>query len=147
MPRRFPFLNRYSKYKIISLSFLKQKQIFIKLISHIINLILLEYFKYKQAGNGPSRRHIQGSKIAKGLQNFKVLVNWDYSEKSRTVPKKAFGPVRYCILRGNPFWFSSLGQQVHFGVFWNFCRTFGRTILVNSGGPKNVIHNYTWRNL
>ena len=33
---------------------------------------------HKQAGNGPSRRHIQGSKIAKGLQNFQVLVNWDY---------------------------------------------------------------------
>ena len=32
----------------------------------------------EQAGNGPSRRHIQGSKIAKGLQNFQVLVNWDY---------------------------------------------------------------------
>ena len=29
--------------------------------------------KYKEAGNGPSRRHIQGSKIAKGLQNFQVL--------------------------------------------------------------------------
>ena len=25
-------------------------------------------FKTQQAGNGPSRRHIQGSKIAKGLQ-------------------------------------------------------------------------------
>ena len=33
---------------------------------------------FKQAGNGPSRRHIQGSKVAKGLQNFQVLVNWDY---------------------------------------------------------------------
>ena len=47
----------------------------------------------KQAGNGPSRRHIQGSKIAKGLQNFQVLVNWDYFyekkfEKSLTMPKK-----------------------------------------------------------
>ena len=31
---------------------------------------------YKQAGTGPSRRHIQGSKIATGLQNFKVLVNF-----------------------------------------------------------------------
>ena len=31
----------------------------------------------KQAGNGPNRRHIQGSKIAKGLQNFQVLVNWE----------------------------------------------------------------------
>ena len=28
-----------------------------------------------------------------------------------------FGLVRYCMLRGKPFWFSSLGQQVHFGVF------------------------------
>ena len=44
-----------------------------------------------------------------------------------------FGLVRYCMLRGKPFWFSSLGQQVHFGVFWKFCRTFGRTILVSSG--------------
>ena len=47
----------------------------------------------KQAGNGPSRRHIQGSKIAKGLQNFQVLVNWDYFYKknflkSLTMPKK-----------------------------------------------------------
>ena len=28
-----------------------------------------------------------------------------------------FGLIRYCMLRGKPFWFSSLGQQVHFGVF------------------------------
>ena len=27
----------------------------------------------KQAGTGPSRRHIQGSKIAKGHQSFKVF--------------------------------------------------------------------------
>ena len=33
-------------------------------------------WKKKQAGTGPSRRHIQVSKIAKGLQNVKVLVNW-----------------------------------------------------------------------
>ena len=117
----------------------------------------------KQAGNGPSRRHIQGSKIAKRLQNFQVLVSWDYFyeiflkkarnaerteredhlgvfnihsvaklqkieggfrgeksffEKSCTVPKNGpFGLVRYCMLRGKPFWFSSLGQQVHFSVF------------------------------
>ena len=30
----------------------------------------------EQAGTGPSRRHIKGSKIAKGLQGAKVLVNW-----------------------------------------------------------------------
>ena len=29
----------------------------------------------------------------------------------------SFGLVRYCMLRGKPFWFSSLGQQVHFGIF------------------------------
>ena len=33
--------------------------------------------RIKQAGNGPSRRYFQGSKIAKGLQNFKVLLNWE----------------------------------------------------------------------
>ena len=31
--------------------------------------------KTKQTGTGPSRRHIEGSKKAKGLQNVKVLVN------------------------------------------------------------------------
>ena len=36
----------------------------------------LNLYLYKQAGTGPSRRHIQGSKIPKGLQNVKVLVNW-----------------------------------------------------------------------
>ena len=45
----------------------------------------------------------------------------NFLEKSRTVPKKSkggpFGLVRYCMLRGKPFWFSSLDQQVHFGVF------------------------------
>ena len=40
-----------------------------------------------------------------------------------------FGLVRYCMLRGKAFWFSSLGQQVQFGVFSKFCRAFGRTIL------------------
>ena len=50
--------------------------------------------KIQQAGNGPSRRHIQGSKMAIGLQNFQVLVNWDYFylkkffKKSLTMPKK-----------------------------------------------------------
>ena len=36
----------------------------------------------KQAGSGPSRRHIQGSKIAKGHQSFKVF--------SSTAPKTFF---------------------------------------------------------
>ena len=34
------------------------------------------YDKFEQAGTGPSRRHIQGSKIAKGLPS----VNWLYSK-------------------------------------------------------------------
>ena len=156
-------------------------------------IVKLSMYWSEQAGNGPNRRHIQGSKIAKGLQNFQVLVNWDYfyenifekkcqcrkKLKVRTlwdfstsiscetpknwreafVGKKVFlkkvsqcrkngpfGLVRYCMLRGKPFWFSSLGQQVHFGVFWKFCRTFGRTILVSSGGLKKTLtksHDYS----
>ena len=33
--------------------------------------------KSKQADTGSSQRHILGSKIAKGLQNVKLLVNWE----------------------------------------------------------------------
>ena len=113
----------------------------------------------KQAGNRPSRRHIQGSKIAKGLQNFQVLVNWDYfyekkiEKKSHNAKKLKwrtlwdfstsillqnskklkggipwgkcfflkkvaqcrkngpFGLVRYCMLRGKPFWFISCANR------------------------------------
>ena len=40
------------------------------------------------------------------------------SEKSLTMPKKLkrgpFGLVRYCMIRGKPFWFSSLSQQGQF---------------------------------
>ena len=31
-----------------------------------------------------------------------------------------FGLVRYCMLRGKPFWFSSLGQHVQFASCQNF---------------------------
>ena len=41
-----------------------------------LNIIQLFYREKKQAGTGPSRRHIKGSKIAKRHQNAKVLVNW-----------------------------------------------------------------------
>ena len=41
----------------------------------------------EQPGNGPSRRHTQGSKIAKGLQNFQVLVNWDYFYEKKNLKK------------------------------------------------------------
>ena len=46
----------------------------------------------KQAGNGISRRHIQGSKTAKGLQNVKILENrgpfYKKIEKSLTMPRR-----------------------------------------------------------
>ena len=43
----------------------------------------------EQAGSGPSWRHILGSKIAKGLQNVKVLVNWGpfYEKNSHNAEK------------------------------------------------------------
>ena len=44
--------------------------------------------KTEQAGNGPSRRHIQGSKIAKGLQSIKYsLLKYLHEEK---IEKKLF---------------------------------------------------------
>ena len=49
--------------------------------------------KFKQAGTGPSRRHIQGSKIAKRLPSvkysFTVLENRNFLKKLRT---KKIGP-------------------------------------------------------
>ena len=47
------------------------------------------YSQYKQAWNGPSRRHIKGSKLAKGLQNFQVSVNWDYFYEVKIFEKKS----------------------------------------------------------
>ena len=41
----------------------------------------------KQAGNGPSRRHIQGSKIAKRLQSVKYFF---YSTRMRKKMKNLF---------------------------------------------------------
>ena len=48
----------------------------------------------EQAGTGPSRPHIQGSKIAKGHQSFKVFFSTAlkiFLEKSLTTPKKMKG--------------------------------------------------------
>ena len=45
------------------------------------------------------------------------------------------GMVCYAGKQEKPFWFSSLGQIVQFGAII-FCRTFGGTILVSSGGLK-----------
>ena len=50
-------------------------------------------------------------------------------KKSRNAKKNEtgegpFGLVRFCMLHGKHFWFSSLGQRVQFGDFFKFCRTF-----------------------
>ena len=65
----------------------------------------------KQDVKVPSRRRIQGSKIAKGLQNVKVLVNCGpfyekkILKKSLTMPKKLKGGILWgfltCILSEN----------------------------------------------
>ena len=68
------------------------------------------------------------------------LVEKNFEKKVAQCRKNGpFGLVRYCMLRGKPFWFSSLGQQVQFCVFSKFYRTFGRTILVTSGGLKKAL--------
>ena len=54
------------------------------------------------------------------------------------------GMVCYAGKQEKPFWFSSLGLMVQFGAII-FCRTFGRTILVSSGGLKKTLtksHDY-----
>ena len=72
-------------------------------------------FKKQQAGNGPSRRHIQGSNIAKGLQSVKnSLLQYPHEEKvfknpkffskffwspgSRIVPKNVKGDLKKALL-------------------------------------------------
>ena len=67
-------------------------------------------------------------KIAKGLQNVKVLVTWRpfggiFFEKSLTVPKNSKGDtlvspgiVCHAEKKEKSFWFSFLGQQVQFKI-------------------------------
>ena len=51
--------------------------------------------------------------------------NTEKISQRRKTERGPFSLVRCCMLRGKPFWFSSLGQQVQFGVFLKFHRTFG----------------------
>ena len=50
------------------------------------NVIDMNHTEHKQAGTGPSRRHIQGSKIAKRLPSvkysFTVLENRNFLKKN-----------------------------------------------------------------
>ena len=58
------------------------------------------------------------AKLQKKLKGGPFMGKKVFSKKVAQCRKNGpFGLVRYCMLRGKPFWFSSLGQQVHFGVF------------------------------
>ena len=60
------------------------------------------------------------------------------SHNAKKLKGEPFGLVRYCVLRGKPIWFSSLGQRVQFGVFLKFCRTFGAELF----WPLQVYRNF-----
>ena len=67
----------------------------------------------------------------------------NFWKKSFAMPKKLEGGTLWSrsvsYVTREPFWFSSLNQQVQFGVFLKFCRTFGGTIL----GPSEVSKKIT----
>ena len=93
--------------------------------------------KRKQSGTGPSRRHIQGTKIAKRLPSVKCSL-LQYS-KIENFSKKIFSKKLHTQKNGpsggkqeTPFWFSSLAQIVQFGAII-FCRTF-----------KNYFGQFVW---
>ena len=79
----------------------------------------------------------QNSKNLKGEPLGKIFFPKKVSQCRKKLKGGPFGRVRYCMLRGKPFWFSSLGQQVQFRVFLKYCGTFGITILVTSDVSKN----------
>ena len=74
----------------------------------------------------------------------------NFWKKCLTMPKKTerrdpLVMVCYAGKQEKPFWFSSLSQIVQLGAII-FCRTFGRTILVSSGGLKKSLtksHDYS----
>ena len=85
---------------------------------------------YRQAGTGPSRRHIQGSKIAKGLPS----VNLQYSkiEKPKNGPSGAPGPASASPWRAKEKKMSHNAEKLKggpFGVFQHpFCRKTSKNI-------------------
>ena len=115
---------------------------------------------YKETGTGPNRRHILGSKIAKGLQSVKYsFLQYPNFFKSLTMPKKIergegpFGIFQHPFCRktpkkgwkGDPLVSSGIvcyAGNLFGSVLWanrgnlKFCRTFGWTILVTSGVSK-----------
>ena len=69
-------------------------------------------------------KKLKGNLLGKVFFRKKSL---EMAKKLKREPLISSGNVCYA---GKFFWFSSLGQQVQFGVLLKFCRTFGRTILV-----------------
>ena len=51
--------------------------------------------------------------------------NGKKSRNAEKTEKGTFWSRSVLYLRGKPFWFSSLGQQLQFDSFLKFCRTFG----------------------
>ena len=77
------------------------------------DLLSLEIWNYRrisqrirqQASTGPSLRHIQRSKLAKGLQSVKVLANWGPFDEKKILKKVSQMPKK--TERGNPLGFSN----------------------------------------
>ena len=64
---------------------------------------------------------------------FFEKMSHDAEKTQRWDPLVSRGIVCHAEKKEKPFWFSSLGQRVHFGDTLKFCRT----ILVTSGVSKN----------
>ena len=93
----------------------------------------------KQAGTGPSRRHIQGSKIAKRLPSveysFTVLENRKFFEKLHTQkngPSDARGP----LARAPGALKSHNAEKLKGGPFWDFSTSIlSQNIKKSQGDP------------
>ena len=109
------------------------------ILFHIIQKVFVKVSQCrKKTERGPFEifQHLFCRKTPKKLKG--ALWGFFSRKTSRNAEKMKGGPfklLRYCMLRGKPFWFSWLDQQLQFGVFL-FCRTFRRSILVTSGGLK-----------
>ena len=59
---------------------------------------------------------LQNSKKLKGDPLVKKVFKKRSHSAEKNLKGGPFGLVRYCMLRGKPSWFSSLGQQVNFEI-------------------------------
>ena len=102
----------------------------IKLIESVTSLVLkkVSLRSLKQAGTAPSRRHIQGSKIAKRLPSVKYSL-LQYSKIENFSIKKFFGKITYSkkmdqVARRGPLARAPGALKgVHFRNCQHFCRS------------------------